>query len=108
VVLASSSRSQVAVQTARAAVCLIWERPSVNVRQRPVMNVAIVTRLVTRLASSRPGVGPRLIRGQVSPCLPSMARLSSTVHGLAQSAISVHLSTGTSWPVGVGCGCQRG
>ena len=48
---ASSSRSQIALRTARAAVCLIWERPSVNVRQRPVMNVAIVTQLVTRLAS---------------------------------------------------------
>ena len=53
---ACSSRSQVAVRTARAAVCLIWERPSVNVRQRPVMNVAIVTQLVTRLASSRRGL----------------------------------------------------
>ena len=56
---ASSSRSQIAVRTARAVVYLIWERLSVNVRQRPVINVAIVTQLVTRLASSGPRVGPR-------------------------------------------------
>jgi hypothetical protein len=49
--VASSSRTQIAVRTARAAVRLIWERPSVNVRQRPAMNVPIVTQLVTRLAS---------------------------------------------------------
>jgi len=46
--MASSSRSQIAVRTAGAAVRLIWERLSVNVRQRPVMNVPIVTQLVTR------------------------------------------------------------
>jgi len=39
------------VPTATAAACLIWERLSVNVHQRPVMNVLIVTQLVTRLAS---------------------------------------------------------
>jgi hypothetical protein len=49
--VASSSRSQIAVRTARAAVRLIWERPSINVRPRPVMNVPIDTQLVTRLAS---------------------------------------------------------
>jgi hypothetical protein len=53
---ASSSRSQIAVWTARAAVRLIWERPSVNVHQRLVMNVAIVTQLVTRLASRSGGL----------------------------------------------------
>jgi hypothetical protein len=54
------------VRTARTAVCLIWERPSVNVRQRLVMNVPVVTQLVTRLASeSVRGLGPRLVRGQV-------------------------------------------
>jgi len=45
---ASSSRSQVAVRTNRAAVSVTWEQPSVNVRQRPLVNVAIVTQLVTR------------------------------------------------------------
>jgi hypothetical protein len=80
---ASSSRSQIAVRTARAAVRLIWERPSVNVRQRLVMNVPIVTQLVTRLASgSVQGFGPCLARSQVIPCLQSMARMSSTVQGL--------------------------
>ena len=49
--LASSSRSRIAVRTGRAAVRLIWERPSVNVRQPLVMNVPIVSQLVTRLAS---------------------------------------------------------
>src|SRR5262245_5283599 len=51
------------------------------------MNVAVVTQLVTRIASSRPGVGPRLVRGQVSPCLQSMAKMSSTVYGLACSGL---------------------
>jgi hypothetical protein len=67
---ASSSRSQVAVRTARAAVRLIWERPSVNVRQRLVMNVPIVTQLVTRLASESVR-GLVLVRGQAIPCLQS-------------------------------------
>jgi hypothetical protein len=85
--VASSSRSQIAVRTARAAVRLIWERPSVNVRQRLVVNVPIVTQLVTRLAiESVRGFGPRLVRGRVIPCLQSMAKMSSTVHGLARGA----------------------
>lgn len=29
---------------------MTWERPSVNVRQRPLVNVPIVTQLVTRLS----------------------------------------------------------
>jgi hypothetical protein len=45
---ASSSRSQVVVSTASAASCLTWERPSVDVRWRPPLAVAIVTHLVTR------------------------------------------------------------
>ena len=53
--LASSSRSQVAVPTARAAASLAWERPSVSVRWRPLLAVAIVTHLVTQLAS-QPGI----------------------------------------------------
>jgi hypothetical protein len=78
--MASSSRSQIAVRTARAAVRLIWERPSVSVRQRPVMNVPIVTQLVTRLASRvGPGFGPHLVRGQVIPCLQNRPRLSDVV-----------------------------
>ena len=43
---ASSSRSQIAVRTARAAVRLIWERTSINIRQRLVMNVPIGPGLV--------------------------------------------------------------
>ena len=43
------------------------------------MNVAIVTQLVTRLASSWLGFGPRLVRGQVSPCLQNTRRLSDVV-----------------------------
>jgi hypothetical protein len=35
-----------------------------------------------------------------------MAKMSSTVHGLAQSAPSVHVSPEVSEHVGVGCGCQ--
>jgi len=41
--LASSSRSQVQARTASAAACLAWDRPSVGVRQRPPLPVAIVT-----------------------------------------------------------------
>ena len=44
----------------------------------------------------------------LTPCLQSMAKVSSVVHGLARSASGVHLGTGTSRPVGVGCGCHRG
>jgi hypothetical protein len=43
-----------------------------------------------------------------TPCLQSMAKMSSSVHGLACSVPSVHLSPATSRPVGVGCGCHRG
>jgi hypothetical protein len=51
--LASSYRSQVAVPTASAAACLTWTRPSVSVRWRPLLAMAIVTHLVTRLLASR-------------------------------------------------------
>ena len=47
---ASSSRSQVAMQTARAAARLTWEAPSVGVRWRSLPSVVIVTHLVTRVA----------------------------------------------------------
>jgi hypothetical protein len=43
-----------------------------------------------------------------TPCLQSMAKVSSTVHGLARSALIVQLSTTTSSRVGVDCGCHRG
>jgi hypothetical protein len=43
-----------------------------------------------------------------TPCLQSMAKVSSTVHGLAGIAVGVHVSTGTSRPVGVGGGCHYG
>jgi hypothetical protein len=45
---ASSSRSQVLTGTASAAARLTWERPSVGVRWRPLLAMAIVTHLVTR------------------------------------------------------------
>jgi len=54
---ASSSRSQVTVRTARASACLTWVAPSVNVRWRPLLSVAIVAHLVTRLLSSRYAAG---------------------------------------------------
>jgi hypothetical protein len=44
----------------------------------------------------------------LTPCLQSMAKMSSTVHGLARSALIVQLSTTTSSRVGVDCGCHRG
>jgi hypothetical protein len=44
----------------------------------------------------------------VTPCLQSMAKMSSTVHGLAWSVPSVHLRTATSRLAGVSCGCHRG
>jgi hypothetical protein len=46
--LASSSRSQVQTRTASAAARLAWDRPSVDVRWRPPLSVAIVTHLVTQ------------------------------------------------------------
>ena len=59
-VAASSSRSQVAVQSACDAACLTWERPSVSVRWRPPLSVAIVTQLVTQPSSPRAPSVPRL------------------------------------------------
>jgi len=50
---ASSSRSQVAVPTASAGPRLTWEPPSIDVRWRPLLAVAMVTHLVTRLLASR-------------------------------------------------------
>jgi hypothetical protein len=50
-VLASSSRTQVAVHTAGAAVSLTCERSSVNVRWRPLVSVPIVTWLVTHFTA---------------------------------------------------------
>jgi hypothetical protein len=49
VAVASSSRSQVAGSTASTSSCLTWERSSVSVRWRPLLALAIVTHLVTRL-----------------------------------------------------------
>ena len=46
--MASSSRSQVQTRTASAAARLAWDRPSVGVRWRPPLAVAIVTHLVTQ------------------------------------------------------------
>ena len=50
--VASSSRSQLAVRPASAVVCLIWARPSISVREHPLLVVAIVTHLVTQLWAS--------------------------------------------------------
>jgi len=50
--MASSSRSQVAVPTGSGAARLTWEPPSVNVRWRPLLVMAIVTHLVTRSLAS--------------------------------------------------------
>ena len=50
---ASSSRSQVAAPTASAGARLTWEAPSVDVRWRPLLAVAIVTHFVTPLLASR-------------------------------------------------------
>jgi len=51
--VASSSRSQVAARTASAAAHLAWDRPSVDVRWRPLLAVAIVTHFVTQSFSRR-------------------------------------------------------
>jgi hypothetical protein len=37
-----------------------------------------------------------------------MVKMSSTIHGLALSVLTVYLSTAASRRVGVGCGCHRG
>jgi hypothetical protein len=54
-------------------------------------------------------LNPALSRAVVPAtlCFQSMAKMSSSVHGLAWSVPSVHLSTATSRRVGVGCGCHR-
>ena len=59
---ASSSRSQVAVLTARAAACLAWETLSADVRWRPWLSVAIVTWLLgrSRAGIASGGLGVRL------------------------------------------------
>jgi hypothetical protein len=49
---ASSSRSQVASRAASTAACLTWERPSIDVRWRSPLTMAIVTHLVTRLGQA--------------------------------------------------------
>jgi hypothetical protein len=54
---ASSSRSQVASLSASAAARLAWDRPSVDVRWRPPLSVAIVTHFVTRWLVARPRFG---------------------------------------------------
>src|SRR5262249_7212773 len=49
----SSSRSQLAIRTARAVGCLSWEPPSVGVHWRRLLSLVIVTHLVTRSLTSR-------------------------------------------------------
>jgi hypothetical protein len=56
---ASSSRSQLGVRTARAAVCLTWEAPSIGVRGHPLLATAMVTHLVTRSSRLLDGPGQR-------------------------------------------------
>jgi len=51
--MALSSRSQVAARAASAVACLTCERPSVSVRWRPPLAVAILTHFVTRSLASR-------------------------------------------------------
>jgi hypothetical protein len=102
---ASSSRTQVAVRTARAVVRLIWERPSVNIRQRPATNVPVVTQLVTRLAGSRSGVGPCLARGQVISRLQNTRWPLETIAELGDAVTdpSAGISSGRVllWPASV-------
>jgi len=50
---ASSSGSQVAARAASAAARMAWGTPSVHVRWRPPLSVAIVTQFVTRSLASR-------------------------------------------------------
>ena len=47
--VASSSRSQLAMQTAGAVAWLTWEATSVGVLWRPLVATAVVTHIVTRL-----------------------------------------------------------
>jgi len=53
VTAASSSRSQVQTRTASTAASLAWDRPSVGVRWRPPLAVAVVTHFVTRPFAGR-------------------------------------------------------
>jgi hypothetical protein len=67
--LASSSRSQVQTQTASAAARLAWDIPSVDVRWRPLLVMAIVTYFVTQfLRAPEQGRAPdHLIRRLCHP-----------------------------------------
>jgi len=64
---ASSSRSQVAARATSAMAYLTWERPSVDVRWRPSLAVAIVTQLVTRSLMSGIVVQQRTWRMMYEP-----------------------------------------
>jgi hypothetical protein len=58
-------------------------------------------------ASTRQSVPALSLRhATVTACLQSMAKVSSTVCGLARNAPGVQLSTAASRPVGVGFGCH--
>jgi hypothetical protein len=59
---ASSSRSQVQTRTASTAAFLAWDGPSVGVRWRPPLSVAIVTHFVIRpFASGRERLLPHTL-----------------------------------------------
>ena len=70
---ASSSRSQVAVSTVNDASCLTWVRSSVSIRSRPLLALAIVTHLVTRL---RAGFGAVTWMQTTSAALLAVKRCS--------------------------------
>jgi hypothetical protein len=56
-IAASSSRSQVLTQPARAGGGVTWGRSSIGVRWRPRLAVVIVTQLVTRVLGCLATVG---------------------------------------------------
>jgi hypothetical protein len=64
--------------------------------------------LAARSTMQRQAWYRHVVNSQLITCLQSMAKLSSSVYGLARSVPSVHLSAATSRSVGVGCGCHRG
>jgi hypothetical protein len=93
---ASSSRSQVTMQSVRAAACLTWDAPSVDVRWRLLLPVVIVTHLVTRQLASR---FPERVAWEISRARRSRLAL------LAQALLSVNYRAA---PVSLpGRGAQR-
>jgi hypothetical protein len=96
VLVASSSRSQVAVRTASAAARLTWDQSSVSVRWRPPLAMAIVTHLVTQSLTRVLGgaIGPLGSSGECRGILGYLRRLIQTCLDLRSKVSKVLIVSG--------------